>query len=83
MNIFFERKIYLNKPAKNKYTLIHKHTQEIYMLHKLSYNRERDNDNNNKYVQHILNTAINMLTHMYIILNICMHTYKYRIPNLL
>ena len=34
-------------------------------------------------VQLILNTAINMITHMYIILYICMHTFKYRIPNLL
>ena len=66
-------------------------------LHKLSYNRERGDDNNKIYVgtiviavnrqvvQLILNAAINMISHMYIILYIYMHTYTYtytcRIPN--
>ena len=37
---------------------------------------------NRQAIQLILNTAINMITHMYTILYICMHTYKHIIPNL-
>ena len=40
------RKIYLNKPSKNNiYNYIQTHTINVHFLHKLSYNRERDDDN--------------------------------------
>ena len=63
------------------------------MLHTISYNGERDDDDKKIYVetimiaenrqalQRILNTAINMFTHN--ILYICMHIYNHLIIYLL